>query len=602
MRFPNSGSILPSIMVTESRASEKNSNEPVDVATLSKDPEDQLASRLEQLEGVSKIEALFRVFTGWKIWLLYVSIALLQYVYTLSRGTTYVYLSYATSAYSSHAIIGTISVVVGIMSGVAQPFIARLADLSSRPTALAIGIFLYAVGYIVVACSKTVNDVCGGQVIYAVGDAGVSFLISLLIADITSLEWRGFANGLASLPWVVNTFVAGYISTGIAANTANGWRWGYGMFTILIPVLAAPVLVVLFWAEWKAKRLGVVARSSPGQENKSFRQRVLGYLNTMDALGLLLVGTSFTLILLPFTLYTTAKDGWKNPSLIAMFVVGGILMFAFVLWEMYGTSHPMMPRRVINRSFVCSVIIDILYYLSGYLSDTYYWSWVYVVKDWDLKNYTYFSNTETIGLCVFGFVAGLIQRATHRYKYLQLTGLCIRVIGMGLNFYAVKNSSDAVLVSSRIIMSMGGSFSVIGSQVATQASVPHQDMALAMSLLALLTSLGGGIGSAIAAAIWNQRLPQNLNKYLGDSLNATQIEEIFGSITVARLAEPRDLVIKAYNDTAYYLFLPALIITILPIGAGLLTSNFYLGKTHNAVENKEVYVVEKENETMIEKK
>ena len=49
---------------------------------------------------------------------------------------------------------------------------------------------------------------------------------SLLIADITSLQWRATVNGAVNLPYVLNTFVAGYISAGISANTQNGWRWG----------------------------------------------------------------------------------------------------------------------------------------------------------------------------------------------------------------------------------------------------------------------------------------------------------------------------------------------------------------------------------------
>jgi hypothetical protein len=73
-------------------------------------------------------------------------------------------------------------------------------------------------------------------------------------------------------------------------------------------------------------------------------------------------------------------------------------------------------------------------------------------------------------------------------------------------------------------------------------------MALAISLLSLWTSVGGGIGSAIAAAIWNSKLPANLDKYLGDQLNSTEIADIYGSIIVARLAEPRDLVIRGTHQ------------------------------------------------------
>jgi hypothetical protein len=63
-----------------------------------------------------------------------------------------------------------------------------------------------------------------------------------------------------------------------------------------------------------------------------------------------------------------------------------------------------------------ALIIDVTYMMSGNMRSTYYSSWVYVVKDWSLENWTYFTNTLTVGLCVFGLLAGLILRATHRYK------------------------------------------------------------------------------------------------------------------------------------------------------------------------------------------
>jgi len=62
--------------------------------------------------------------------------------------------------------------------------------------------------------------------------------------------------------------------------------------------------------------------------------------------------------------------------------------------------------------------------------------------------------------------------------------------------------SDVTLVWTQILISLGGAFSVVGSRVATQASVPHQDMATVIALLALWTKIGGAIGSAVATAIW----------------------------------------------------------------------------------------------------
>ncbi|KIY70184.1 hypothetical protein CYLTODRAFT_442186 [Cylindrobasidium torrendii FP15055 ss-10] len=555
----------------------------------------------EQDEGVTKIEALYLVFgKGWKLWMLWISMGLINYVYTLSSGTTYTYLQYATSAYSEHTFLGTISVATAIITGVSKPFLAKLADLSSRPMALSVSVGLFTIGYIIIAASKSVNAVAAGEIIYTPGSTGLDFLTSVLMADITSLQWRAFVvSFVSSMPWILNVWISTYITTGISANTTDGWRWGFGMFAIMVPVCIAPVLFILFWGDRRAKKLGALSLAAsgynvrkqlrPDEEVSSKAQVWWDTLKKIDAMGLLLIGGVFATLLIPFTLYTEADHGFKNPSIIAMFVVAGVLMIATVLWEWKVTAHPIMPRRVLNRSLICSVVIDFFYYLSGYLSGTYYSSWVYIIRnDWSLSTYTYYTYVDTLVLCSFGIVAGLIQRYTHRYKYLQLSGLAIRIIGQGLQYYSLSNPSTAVLVMHKFISCMGGSFSVVGSQVATQASVPHQDMAIAMAILSLWTSIGGSIGSAISAAVWNDLVPKHLEKYVGDTFNATERADIFGSIVVAKTAEPHNLINKAYTDAMRPLFLAALITSCVPLVAGMMTTNFYLGEQHNAMENKEI--------------
>jgi hypothetical protein len=174
---------------------------------------------------------------------------------------------------------------------------------------------------------------------------------------------------------------------------------------------------------------------------------------------------------------------------------------------------------------------------------------------------------------------------------------------------------------SQILGSAGGGFSVIGSMLAAQASVPHQDTALAISLLNLWTQAGGAVGAAIGASIWTKRLPEALNARLGSIHNATYIGEIYGSIVVARAAEPRDQVIggqsifsvhfyvwlgwrAAYLDAGHYIFLAALILTAVPVVAGFFTSNFYLDTRHNAIEDKEIVMrtAEEVDESVIREK
>ncbi|WOO76463.1 Siderophore iron transporter 3 [Vanrija pseudolonga] len=580
--------------------------------------EDKSKAQMEEYEqgmGVTKIEALLLtppdyVFgRGWKLVLLWFSIGLIAYVYALSQSTTSTYQAFATSAFGKHTIVGTIAVITGIMSAVAQPFIAKLADLLSRPFALAAALVLYTVGYIMVAAAPNITTVVAGRAVYTLGQTGISRVQDILVADITSLQWRGAVSAATSLPFVVNAFVAGYITQGIGALSQNGWRWGYGMFAILVPVSLLPTVLILFWGGHKAKQLGALSLASSSYArrhvleqmeppNRSLWETVVYYWVRIDGLGLLLIGFSFAGLLAPATLKTTAKGGYKNPSLIALLVVGGVLFIAFIVWEFRFASHPIMPRRVMNRTFLCCIAIDFLYYFSGFLVSAYYDSWVYIIKPhWSDKNYTYFTNTMTVGLCGFAVFAGLILRYTHRYKLLQISGLCLRVLGEGIAFLAVNgNQSDVVLVMSRIIIAMGGAITVTSTQVASQGSVPHADMALAMAILSLWTKLGGSIASAISAEVWNREVPKYLAKYLGDTHSKAELAKIFGSIVTARAAEPHDLVIKAYTDAFWGLHLGALVVSVLALVAGLLTREFHLGEAHNTVETDKIVRIRDKDE------
>ncbi|ODN80959.1 hypothetical protein L202_03072 [Cryptococcus amylolentus CBS 6039] len=575
------------------------------------------SANTETPSGVLQMEALYLVFgKGYKLWLLFGSIAVVAFVYALQQSTTSTFLQFATSSFASHSTIGTIAVVTSIMSAVARPFEARLADLASRPTAMTFGIITYCAGYIAVAASNSVTDVAAGEVLYTMGNTGIQAIMAIIIADCTSLQNRGLASGLYSSPYVVTAWISGEIASGINAFSDNGWRWGFGMFIIMVPVLISPLIIILYWAGYKAKKIGALSLASSSyarrqalgieEEQRTFTQNIVHYWRQMDAFGLLLMAFSWALMLLPFTLYKTADKGFKNPSLIAMFIVGGLLQISFILWEWKFASHPLMPKRVLNRSLICSCIIDFSYYLSGYIHSTYYSSWIYVIVDWSARDYQYWSNIITVGLCFFGVCAGLIQKYTHRYKYLQIFGLCTRLVGQSLVYASTRgHTGDAMLIMGPVLISMGGACSVVGSQVATQASVPHADLAVAMALLALWTRIGGAIGSAIAAAIWANQLPKHLSANLGQYMNSTQLNAIYGSITKARaVTEHRDLLRKAYLDSAWYLEVPAVVLCVLPIVAGLCTSNFFLGDTHNAIEEKKVVLrsLEETDEQVVREK
>jgi hypothetical protein len=87
-----------------------------------------------------------------------------------------------------------------------------------------------------------------------------------------------------------------------------------------MPAVMAPALMVLFWADIKAKKLGVlsiadssyVGRVQNKGERLTWWQLTKTWWVQIDAVGLILLGVGWALVLLPFTLYKSAEGGWGN--------------------------------------------------------------------------------------------------------------------------------------------------------------------------------------------------------------------------------------------------------------------------------------------------
>ncbi|KAK6215633.1 siderophore iron transporter [Colletotrichum tabaci] len=574
-----------------------------------------------QSQGVTRMEAVYREAKQSRLsfYLVGVSVLVCAWAYSLDGSTTSYYSIDASSHYKQHSsVLSTLSIATGIISAVSKPFVAKISDVTSRPYTYIVTLLFYVVGYVVAASSASISAYVAGEVLVAVGSSGLDLTNDIIVADLTPLEWRGFVSSLLSTPFIINTWFAGKIVDAVQAR--DQWRWGYGMFAIIMPAALGPAIATLLYLDRKARNEGIVNLASsnaarraaeelaeekgydgprgaivapaPPEPSATWTESLKRSLVEIDAFGLVLLGFGWTLLLLPFSLKTYADNGWRNRSLIAMMVVGGVLLVAYVVYEMKWAKVPSAPRRlVMNKTFLMAIVIDSFYMLAGNMRGLYWSSYVYIAKPWSSQDWVYYNNTLTLALCVFGLVAGLLQRWTHRYKMLQIIGLCIKIIGMGIMIDGPRATiSTAPMVLSLVMIGCGGAFSVVGSRVASQASVPHQDVALAIALLSLWSKIGSSVGSAVVAVIWADRMPKLLRRHLPASATDKDVQSLFNSVRTIRTKyvfdDPmRQGAIEAYRRTLYYCLVPALALAFVPLVAALFQTNFYLGKQHNAVTN-----------------
>ncbi|KAJ3991686.1 drug:h+ antiporter [Lentinula boryana] len=552
--------------------------------------------------GVLQVEAASKIYGPHSRLALFVGLSLAAYIYSLDNQTTSAYLAFAASDLGDHSLISSIQTAQSIILACGKPVIAKLADISSRGTAYVVVLLFHVTGYIIIASAQNIDTVAAGVVLFAIGYTGLQLLMQIIIADITTLEWRGLINGLLAIPFIVNSFIGPNIATAVLETV--GWRWGYGMFVILVPICLSPLIITITWAERKARRLGL----SPGKpiSPQSLLQRARIMAEELDLLGLVLITACIALILLPLTLTGTVNGGWSNPSMILLIVLGGVLLPICGVWDVCYAKYPVIPPRFFkNRSVIIVSLIGAFDFCSYFLTAVYLYSFIIVVKPWSLLYATYFSQVQSMALTIFAILAGVIMKYTHRYKALLIIGLFIRLVGIVLMIRSRgAKGSDAELIWTQVLQGLGGGFAASCSQVGAQASVPHIDLAMATAVILLVTEIGASIGGSVGGAIWSSKMPRKLAQYLPD-LSEKERAALFSSITDVTKYERgtyvREGVIlaeaefspsrpryAAYSDVMKDLLVLASILSIFPLFLAILLPNWYLGDKQNAVNAEDL--------------
>lgn len=533
--------------------------------------------------GVRKVEAFNKVLSqsgSGKILLitLVVSIGLTKFGYALDYGITTQFNAIASSAFGHHAELGAVNTASIIIRGVSKPFIGKLADITSRPSTYVVVLVFYVIGFVVAATCENIAAYTVGICFTAFGKSGLDFLGNVIVADLTPLQWRVFWNSLLVAPFLVTTFINGFISD---AFIPEKWRWGLGMFAIMMPTLMIPAIWTLYGMQRKADKLGMISSADPGTTGTT-GDKIKGsvtYLRVaqqgiidIDLVGIILLSFAWSLILLPLNLAQSATGGWKNSSMIAMIVCGFVILILFGLFEVYVAPKPVMSRAILhNKAFMCAVIVDVFNLMASGANENYLSSYLYIIKEWSNYTWTIFLGITTLTISFVGPIAGIIHRLTHRYKTLMVFGGVVKLIGYAISMDSNMRStqSTAALAISQILLGVG-SLSVFGARLGAQASVPHKDLASAIAIASLWTTIGNSVGYTISTAIWTEHMLGYMREECPPGTPESTLRKIYGSISVLRTEygweDPiRQGAVAAYTRTNGLIFTAACVLSVIPV-------------------------------------
>lgn len=532
--------------------------------------------------GVARIEAMNSVITRTDRIGIFLGVFLTAYAYGLDGTLRFALQPEATNDFATHSLLSTVNVLRAVIAAAAQPTAAKIADVFGRLELIIVSIFFYIIGTIVMATSYNVSSFSGGAIIYQIGYTMIILLLQVIIADLTSTRARLLFSYIPALPFLINAWVGGNVSSAVLANAS--WRWGIGMWAIIFPVSTLPLLASFFIVGRRARRQGLLDRYKTPFQEFGFVRGMEELFWRLDVIGIIMLIACFALILVPLTLAGGFETSWGEARTVAPIVIGVVLV-PFFLWWQARAPHPLVPfRRMQDRGIWGAMGIALFLNFSWYMQGDYLYSVMIVAFGMSVEMATRVASIYSFVSVVTGFTLGFIVYRIRRLKVFIVAGTCLFLVAFGLLIHfrgAAETQSHIGVIAAQVLLGVAGGMFPYPAQASMQSSVIHEHLAVMTGIYLATYNVGSALGNAVAGSIWTQTLPGQLSTRLAqfgnDTLATIAYGKPFDVIVEYPVGTPeRDAIIDSYRHVQRLLCIVGICLTVPLISFALCTRNPHL--------------------------
>ncbi|KAF1847083.1 MFS general substrate transporter [Cucurbitaria berberidis CBS 394.84] len=513
-------------------------------------------SVVEERPGIAS-EALRKLWTPRALGCAIGCLLVMNFFMNMTVYTQNVYEPYATSHFDRHSLLATGSIINGIVRIVAYPLLAKLADHFGRPLGFAGGALSMALGNVMFAACRNVDTFLAGGIFDSLGDAWWNITQQIFVADVTSLVNRGILFTLPESLTAIPTLYGGsYLGEHMLDHST--WRWGYGMWAIVLPVTAIPTIVIMLWMGRRAKHMGLIRERLSlmhGAPSGVFG-KTKHIVTQLDIIGAFLLIAGLAMTLLPMTIAgRNNTHRWEKPSSIVLLIIGVLTFIAFLVWDGKFAPNPIVPYRTIKeRNVIVACVTVIIIATSDSIYRPFLSSFLQVAGHYSPGAAIRVDNAQRVAYNIGALVCGLSLKYVKQTKPFTILGVVLIILASGLPIYLTNISgthiaSEAAFITSKSLLGVGRGFAQVSLQVALQAVLENDQIAVATAVYLSSLGFGSNLGVTISGAMWNSLLPSRLDNHF----NKAESKRIFGSIVVAKKykigSTQRNLIDKCYRET-----------------------------------------------------
>ncbi|WP_258053433.1 MDR family MFS transporter [Streptomyces sp. Ru72] len=424
-----------------------------------------------------------------------------------------------------------------ISSSVTTPVYGKLGDLFGRKKVFLIAIVLFLIGSAASGAAQSMEQLILFRVVQGIGAGGLFVSVLAIIGEMFSPREGAKYFNLFGIVFA-GAAIAGPAIGGVLTDLLS-WHW---VFLINLPI----GLVVL----------GMIGTSLHLPPKR--RQAHIDYAG-FATLSAAIV--SLTLL----ASWGGVKYDWASPQIIGLGAVAVVAAVLFVAAERRA-PEPVIPLHLFRDStFTISVLVSLVAGVVFLGAVNFLALYVQVVTGASPTLSGVVLLPMMFGLVASSMVSGRIITQTGRYKWYPVLSMATGIGGAVLFSTMDTGTPRAVVIAYMLLFGIAAGLNMQVLTMAAQNTAPRDDIGAVHATVSFTRQLGSTLGISVFAALFYNRLSDELTKRLpagalaGTDRNTLSSHEVLDKLP----ASVRDAVKEAYTHALSPVFLAAVPVLVL---------------------------------------